>query len=85
MKQKMIILILVVFSTGCTKDSWTGFLYPDKSDLTKSIEVGSFPSLESCRDSIRSHTKYTENSDYECGLNCKPSDYGINICKKTMK
>jgi len=78
-----IILIMTLNSCG-NSDTWTGYVYPDASNLLNSKYIGSFSSLEDCRasclDTIRSNNY--QNADYECGLNCKVKD-GINICEKT--
>jgi len=73
------------FSWG---DNWRGFIYPNKHDLTVSKFVGQFDSLEACRAKAKSELESlnaTDSGDYECGLNCKKSKYGIEVCKKTLK
>ena len=85
-------LVLALLITGCTQE-WQGYVYPNKNDLTKHIELGKFNSLEQCRNAaIDKLWKLGDRSkgDYECGLNCQPlKNYGgatdINICEKTER
>jgi len=78
------ILILIIFSTilsGCFSEEWSGYVYPDRSNLSNHKYIGTFESLELCRaEAIASLEQYggTRNGDYECGLNCKDS-----VCEKT--
>lgn len=67
---------------------WTGWVYPSSANLMHDINIGTYSSLEECRgaalDEISDHPEW-ESPDYECGLNCEPSGYGINVCKKTLR
>jgi len=51
--------VVVVFTASlllCCQgkpDRWSGFVYPDKQNLTVHIHIGEFPSLEQCRDAAR--------------------------------
>ncbi len=70
------------------KETWSGYLYPDKENLSNWIESpSSFKSLDLCR--AWAHDKATSlglepgQYDYECGLNCKNKD-GMNVCQKTL-
>ena len=78
------ILAYFVFFKG---EVWTGFVYPNADDLTAHRAIGEFPSLEACRSAVLNTISHNgwENADYECGLNCEPSEYGINICKETAE
>lgn len=92
MKNFISILVLIIFigliSSVFKKDTWSGYFYPDRSNLSDWIESGfTFDSLDSCRvwaknkgiDLRIEPTSY----DYECGLNCEYKD-GFNICEKTL-
>ena len=47
---------------------WIGIVYPDKTNLSQSIQIGKFASLERCRAaSIATIRKAYPNGDYECG------------------
>ena len=70
-------------------DTWEGVVYPNKDDLTHHSNLGKFSSLEKCRDAalgVLEELNAMTRGDYECGLNCKDSDYsGIRVCKETLK
>jgi len=78
-----ILIILGIFGIKSFSDSWTGIVYPDKSNLSNFKNIGEFRSLEECRnESIyflrRNSDQYV--GDFECGLNCK----GLT-CKETSR
>ena len=67
---------------------WSGFVYPNKHDLSVSVEIGTFNSIEECRTAARYKLVFTNtvaSGDYECGLNCTSSPLGGNVCKKTKR
>lgn len=80
----------VIGCDGCwpfKSDRWSGFVYPDKSDLRQSTELGDFPTLEACRASCQSvlnRLPEPSDGDYECGLNCEPQG-GLYVCKETER
>lgn len=76
-------LIIVLALSGCWGDEWTGFAYPNKNDLSKHIEVGTFSSLEQCRDAASAAID-PARGDYECGLDCKPGTLP-RVCEKTSR
>lgn len=76
--------------SGCLKDEWEGFVYPNKNNLSEHINIGSYDSLEECRASaINVLNKISSSSlgDYECGLNCKSKSGmdGIKVCEETSR
>lgn len=79
----------VLFVKG--EDRWTGFIYPDASNLLVDRPAGDHPSLEACRAAALGMIEINEwrNSDYECGLNCKVQggreSVGPMICEETKK
>jgi len=84
-------LSVFIFS-GCGKDTWTGVYYPDGCLICDNDYIYSPPydSLDGCRKWINttrnSRLDKEESYDYECGKNCKsPDDYGIMVCKETLK
>lgn len=67
---------------------WTGWVYPEASDLSRSVQLGEFKTFEQCQqvaiDGLRSLHAY--DGDYECGRRCKFNPtYGMNVCKETRK
>lgn len=88
-----LITTVIVFSlavSGCFKEEWEGFIYPNKNNLSEHINIGSYTSLEECRVSaIKALNKISSVSagDYECGLNCesKNSMDGVKVCEKTER
>jgi hypothetical protein len=63
---------------------WDGFVYPDRSNLTRSTYVGKFKTLEDCRAGALAALGTNRQGDYECGLNCKPRN-GVNVCSRTER
>jgi len=81
--------ISLMFLSGMFGESWLGFLYPDRNDLTAHIEYGAFESLEKCRMSAMQIIGAAgwPNATWECGLNCEPpsSDGGLWVCEATSE
>jgi len=89
--KSLTVLAFILLATGCTQE-WRGFVYPNKNDLGRHIELGKFDSLEKCRNAaVGKLVKLGDRSkgDYECGLNCRPvRNYDgstDNICEKTER
>ena len=91
MKKLLGIVVLGLLLSGCdnvgSSGKWSGYVYPDASDLAVSVSAGNqYASLDDCRNAcngiIRSNN--WQNADYECGYKCEFKD-GINICKKTSR
>ena len=85
-----IVIVLSLAVSGCFKEEWEGFVYPNKNNLSEHINIGSYKSLKECRVSaINALNKISSVSagDYECGLNCesKSSMGGIKVCEKTER
>ncbi len=85
-----VILTACTFLSGCFGDEWTGFIYPNRHDLTQHESIGTFKSLEDCRLSSQlrlAQLNATRRGDYECGLNCRPSKNlpGMNVCDETTR
>ena len=83
------VLLVVVATAGCS-DSWEGFVYPNRNDLTKHHNIGKFESLEACRASARgflAELKALDRGDYECGKNCDDGSKlsGIKVCEETLR
>jgi hypothetical protein len=79
-----IFLVVVLSLTGCFQEEWSGFVYPSKSNLSNHREIGTFSSLEQCRNAavaVIQNAKW-RNADYECGLNCKRGTLPM-VCEKT--
>jgi hypothetical protein len=90
---KYVFVLFVSLSlSGCSQE-WRGFVYPDKSNLSKHIEIGKFDSLAKCRDASMGKLQMMGKryeGDYECGLNCRPlknfdGTSDMNICEKTER
>ena len=76
---KIIMVSILLFILGCMEETWTGFVYPDKNDLSIYKSIGTFKTLKQCRSaSLSSIDRY--KGDFECGLNCRGS-----VCDKTRK
>ena len=77
----------VLAVTACSGQEWTGTVYPDGSNLSRSETLGTFSSLEACRSACVDELERLGASgrgDYECGLNCRPHDhFDVLICDHT--
>ncbi len=89
MKALLTSILLAGALDACSPDEWTGFVYPNRSDLTKHIEIGAFDSFEGCQSSAINtmrRNNWQVSGDYECGLNCRPSEYGgLQVCEETKR
>jgi hypothetical protein len=84
------IIVTVTAATGCKPDAWQGFVYPNRSDLSRHQSIGPFRSLEECRAASLDRLAQLNaiyRGDFECGLNCKPSESmsGLNVCEETLR
>jgi hypothetical protein len=82
----MVLGLALTATAGCDVffQQWDGFVYPDRSNLTRSVYVGKFKTLEDCRVAALAILGQNRQGDYECGLNCKPQG-GINVCSRTER
>lgn len=83
-------VVVALAVSGCFREEWEGFVYPNKNNLSEHINIGSYKSLEECRASaVNALNKISSVSagDYECGLNCESRSGmgGINVCEKTAR
>ena len=83
-------IFLIATLVGCGRDTWEGFVYPNKDDLSKHRSLGTFSALEECRTAALSYLKglgALERGDYECGKNCKttPSIGDGKICEEILR
>ena len=86
---RIVMALTVVTLSGCS-DSWEGFVYPNRNDLTRHRNLGKFESLEACRASalgFLAEIKTLDRGDYECGKNCDDGSKlsGIKLCEKTLR
>lgn len=79
-------MLIVTALCGCS-DTWEGYAYPNKNDLTQHISLGEFPSLEACRvaalDTLR-RVSTERKGDYECARDCKDK-IGLRVCEETTR
>lgn len=85
-------LLLVAFAlVACKADTWSGFFYPRRGNLTEFVKGGPFQTVEQCRswvDAKREELDLDRNEiDYECGKNCKPptSPNAPQVCEDTIR
>jgi len=89
-KVSLLPIMLAGFLDACASDEWTGFVYPNRSDLTHHREIGFFDSLQACRDAAYAtmhRNNWLTSGDYECGLNCSVrAEYGgLQVCEETKR
>lgn len=86
MKQLLLAFgIALAFSACGTRDTWEGFVYPDRGDLTRHISLGAFQTLDECR--AAALNALSERGDYECGKNCdfKEGMGELRVCEETLR
>jgi len=92
-KNILLISVTALLLSGCFSERgaevWTAWIYPDKTNIKRSMELGQFPSLEQCRTASLdklSSLKLTDRGDYKCGLRCGYNE-GLKtlICEETSK
>ena len=91
MKKLLILAILSICSltiafTSCASDTYEVFVYPNKNNLTKHINAGTYKSVEEARRTARSYMQKYPNGDYEIGKNCKnKSGLTVKVCDETFR
>jgi len=86
----MLTVLVLGINTLFQKDTYVGFYYPDKNDLTYDIQSEEvFSSIGACRDWIDGQiSKYNldgSSYDYECGKNCDLSGRKPYVCEETLE
>ena len=84
--------ITAIILVGCGErgpEVWTSWIYPDKTNTKRSMEIGQFPSLEKCRAASKDKLKalnLAQRGDYKCGLGCGYNE-GLQtlVCEETAK
>jgi hypothetical protein len=87
-------LTLSVF-TGCffggeTKEEWTSYIYPDKTNTKRSmISPSKFPTLEVCREvslGVLKEKELETAGTYKCGKNCSYHEgMKLDICEEMVQ
>ena len=83
---------LILFALACKRERWEGYVYPNRADHSKHIQLGPFKTFEECRAASTARLaklhKHKNDpfvvSDYECGLNCK-GDKFPKLCDDTRQ
>ncbi len=76
-------------SSGCSREEWKGFVYPEQGSLLVHIGIGTFPTFNDCLLASRRVLEFTDSESnkgtFECGLNCKADGGlgGLEICEET--
>ena len=87
----LILLVVGVYFFFFKEDTWLGFYYPDKSDMSRHIKSSELKSLEECRSWVNvQFRKYSESEpeseyDYECGRDCELETSGLYMCEETLR
>lgn len=84
--------ITTAFFTGCffggeTKEEWTSYIYPDKTNTKRSIiSPAKFPTLEICRQvslGVLKEKELDTSGTYKCGKNCTyHNGMKVDICEE---
>lgn len=95
MLRKMTVMLVCAAAfglSGCDRISpqWKGWVYPDRTNTSVDWKLGSFATLEECRKAAQSMIDWLPDptsADYECGYQCKPSDFlsRLDVCAATRR
>lgn len=68
-------------------DEYTGYFYYASPNFDVNWKQGGLKSLDSCRSWVNAQVvrDYDGVYDYECGKNCRVSEYGIDRCETTER
>jgi hypothetical protein len=82
--------VLAAVLSGWGSESWEGFVYPNRNDLTRHRNLGLFKSLEECRvaaQGMLAELNALDRGDYECGKNCEDGSRmgGVKVCEETLR
>lgn len=88
----LIIVATVAGLAGCDRvdPQWKGWVYPDRNDPSVDWKLGTFASLAECRAAAQSMIRWLPDkgsADYECGFQCKPSNFlgRLDVCAETRQ
>ena len=75
---------------GCSGEQWQGFVYSDSADRRTQHHLGSYDTLEHCRDATLDYLQAHDSligGGYECGKGCRPQPgyESVQICETTMQ
>ncbi len=86
------VLAVAVMLAACGENTWRADVYPDRNNLSESKFIGTFDSLEACREAAKNALEEigaTDSGDYECGKNCKPMfpqlEDSVQVCEETLR
>jgi len=95
MNRRTMTALICVFATGLAScdqldPQWKGWVYPDRKDTSVDWKLGSFATLKECREAAQSMIDWLPDptaADYECGYQCKPSDFlsRLDVCAETRR
>lgn len=95
MNRRTGILLVCAFAGGLSScdrldPQWKGWVYPDRTDTSVDWKLGSFATLKECREAAQSMIDWLPDptaADYECGYQCKPSDFlsRLDVCAVTRR
>lgn len=76
MKYSLLLLIPILFFTGCSDKTWVGFYYPDNQNKKIRTVEKNLSSLSECKTWGESQkaTRSDDEGSFECGLGCRYSD-----------
>lgn len=83
-------IVLAAALGGCSGESWTAFVYPDRHDVRRHVEVGRFEKLEDCRAASLAALARLSAGDqgfYVCGSRCteRAGVSGPFMCEHTER
>lgn len=94
MKFLIAAVALVLMFTGCSNSNssgqevWTAFIFPDKTNIKRSMEHGQFPTLQACQEGAvlkLQEINASETGFSECGLNCSFHDgMKATVCERVI-
>lgn len=83
---------LAVWCSGCDMfDRWDAIVYPNRAIRSESLDIGTFGSLEACREAALAKLEelqiHAEIGGYVCGKNCMVQDgfSNMRMCSETSQ
>jgi hypothetical protein len=75
--------------SGCSDESWEGYVYPDKGDGMIRINAGTFHNLEACKEAslaMLESKDALQKGYYKCAKNCTSgSNHYDTKCEEILR
>ncbi len=80
----VVAVVVVLGSAACTIAKWEGDFYPSDASA-EPIALGTFRSLDACREAADALLDRDPEGRVECAKNCKGGHAGIYFCEEIVR